>query len=343
MTRSAIKRAEDADPNLQRCLIENCSTTMAVQLGHVYEREEAARDHRMESLEWIWGLVQGSLNLDTRRNIFFVGASLYEMYKRRRWTLVPEEQVVRQFFYEGGRRPRTRRDFPKFQTQTFKYTFLPIKDIEDVYISRQSEDNTVTVHEYPFSGIPAITSHIHPTFVLLQLANALWSIPRDRYDSILKQYPWLSEICDLRTHWFARLPDNADRNLTYRPSRGQQNLSTTSQTDSEDDLLRTPPRRLRLLVPQLSDWEWADAERLNNPPSSTRVAPREPVAVYQKSVKKRDLCEPNEDTRCNKRGRRLTSTGLEECDGDDELDIIERRQSRILNMCMKDLTGPSRM
>ncbi|PPQ99645.1 hypothetical protein CVT24_005223 [Panaeolus cyanescens] len=246
--------------------------------------------HPMDSLEWHWGLIKGSLHLDTRRNVFFVGASLYEFYKRHNWSLVPEEKGVRQFFYEGRRGPRTRRDFPKFQAQTFKYTFLPIKNMEDVYINRQSEDNTVTIYEYPFTGIPTITSHIHPTFVLLHLANALWRVETDRYNAIVKQYPWLDSMYDLHSSWFAELPDNADRNPTYMPLYQSQSLST-SQPNSEDDVSRTPSRRLRLLVPATPYRKRLDAERLNNPPSSTRVAPRERVSVHQKPIKRRNLFE----------------------------------------------------
>ncbi|PPQ87011.1 hypothetical protein CVT24_002716, partial [Panaeolus cyanescens] len=264
MTRSAIKRAEDADPNLQRCLIENCSTQMAVQWGHVYDREEGAHRYKMDSLERNWGLIEGSLNLDTRRNVFFVGASLYELYRKHKWSLVPEEMVVSQFFYEGlmGPQPRTRHDFPKLQSQTFKYTFLPIKDMEDVCITRQSEDKTVTIYEHPFSGFPTITSHIHPTFVLLHLANALWHLDTGRYDAIVEQYPWLDNVDMLHTNWFAELPVN-----TFWPSPRRHKLPTTSQVDVQDDPLRTPPRRLRL-VPELSDWQRLEAQRFNNPPWS---------------------------------------------------------------------------
>ncbi|PPQ99649.1 hypothetical protein CVT24_005227 [Panaeolus cyanescens] len=304
---SAVKRAQNADPNMQRCLIENCSTSMAVQLAHVYDREEAA----MKSLEWSWGLIHGCLNLDTRRNIFFVGASLYEMYKRRRWSLVPEEQVVRQFFYEGGRRPRKRRDFPNLQSQTFKYKFLPIRNMEDICITRQSEDKSVTIHEYPFPDFPTITSHIHPSFVLLHLASALSCIDRNQHDTLVKQYPWLNKIIELHTSWFARLPDNADQNLTFWPSHQAQS-SSTSQPTSDDDISRTPPHRIPVLTTQPSNQQIVqglDVERPNTSPSSMRAAPRIPQA-YPSCGQKRELCEVIQDLRPNKRRRLLTSTDL---------------------------------
>ncbi|PPQ76975.1 hypothetical protein CVT24_009481 [Panaeolus cyanescens] len=326
MARSAMKRAQDADPNLQRCLIENCSAHMAVQLRHVYDREEAAISSRMESLEWSWGLIQGSLNLDTSRNIFFVGESLYEMYKRRRWSLVPEEQVVRQFFYEGGRRPRKRRDFPKLQSQTFKYKFLPIRNMEDICITRQSEDNSVTIHEYPFPDFPTITSHVHPSFVLLHLASALCCIDREQYNAVVKEYPWLDKIDELCTSWLSRLPDNADRNPTFWPSHQAQSPST-SQPTSDDDISRTPPHRIPVLTEHPSDQNIENG-RLNSPPSSTRALPRV-IQKYPNFGQKRELAEPVKDPRPKKRRRLLTSTDLTRHDEHHEPEILEWRENHV--------------
>ncbi|PPQ99653.1 hypothetical protein CVT24_005230 [Panaeolus cyanescens] len=214
--------------------------------------------------------------------------------------------VVRQFFYEGGTRPRKRRDFLKLQSQTFKYTFLPIKDMEDVYINRQSEDNTVTIHEYPFSGFPTITSHIHPVFVLLHLSESLGCVNTESYRAIVKQYPWLHEMRELHTSWFAELPDNADRNTTYVPSHPSQNIST-SQPTYDDDIFRTPPCRIPVLTSQRSNEQilqrlLVDAEPINSPPSSTRAAPRSLQVTYI-SRQKREASEPI-------RGAVLTSIDL---------------------------------
>ncbi|PPQ99651.1 hypothetical protein CVT24_005229 [Panaeolus cyanescens] len=324
MTGSAIKRAQDADPNGQRCLIENCSTNMAVQLGHVYNREETASDYEIQSLEWSWGLIKGSLNLDTKRNVFFVGASLYELYKRHQWSLVPEEKVVSQFFYECRSRPRRRSDFPKLQSQTFKYTFLPIKRMEDVCITRQSDGNTVTIYEHPFSGFPTITSHIHPTFVLLHLTNALWSITRERYDAIVRQYPWLRGMRDLHTMWFARLPGDANRNPTYVPPPQSQSL-LTSQPAPDDNIFRTPPRRIPVLTSQRSNeqiLQRLDAEPIDSPPSSTRAAPRSLQVTYI-SGQKREASEPIRDARPNKGERLLTSTDLKQHDEHHDPEVLE--------------------
>ncbi|PPQ75397.1 hypothetical protein CVT24_012991 [Panaeolus cyanescens] len=325
MTRSAIKRAQDADPNHQRCIIENCSTSMAVQIAHVYNREEAASNKRMQCLEWNWGLIKGSLNLDTRRNVFFVGVSLYELYRRHNWSLFPEEKVVRQFFYEGRSRPRERFDFPNFPSQTFKYTFLSIHDMEDVCINRQSEDNTVTVHQYPFEGFPVITSHIHPVFVMLHLSKALSSISEEKHDAIVMKYPWLGEVAWLHTFWLSRLPANADENPTYVPSLTQ-NVSTASEAALDDDLLRTPPYRIPPSIQQVIGG--LDVEPIKSPPSSTRAAPRI-LQVYSRSVQKREASGPIQNARPNKRRRLLTSTDLTRHDEAHQQEFLKRRENRV--------------
>ncbi|PPQ99637.1 hypothetical protein CVT24_005215 [Panaeolus cyanescens] len=313
ITGSAIKRAQDADPNLQRCLIENCSTSMAVQLAHVYDREEGASDCEMRALEWSWGLVKGSLNLDTRRNIFFVGESMYEMYKRYQWSLVPEEKVVRRFLYKFNSGPRDRYDFPNLQSRTFKYRFLPVDNMEDMYINRQSDDNTVTVHEYPFAGLPVLTSHIHPTFVMLHLSVAL-------------------RMQKLHISWFSAPPSEAEQEPTYMPPH--HSYSTSIRSNFNHESLRTPPSRIPTLIPQLSAEEviaQMDAERLNLSRFSTRADPRVQVSSYKKSGKKRELLEPNQVGRANnlKRRRPLTSTDLKRHDENHEAELIEGRIVRL--------------
>lgn len=42
---------------------------------------------------------------------FIVGASMLELYEERRWALVPEESIVRQYF-KDPRMPFTREVFP---------------------------------------------------------------------------------------------------------------------------------------------------------------------------------------------------------------------------------------
>lgn len=89
ITKAAQQRAKAADPNGQRCLIENYSKNRAVHLAHVVFRDASGYNEivsyrctsanlraelytkQMESLEWSWKMAKGTLNLDTQENVFF--------------------------------------------------------------------------------------------------------------------------------------------------------------------------------------------------------------------------------------------------------------------------------
>ncbi|PPQ80680.1 hypothetical protein CVT25_001814 [Psilocybe cyanescens] len=132
------QRAEDADPNLQRCLIEICPKERAVELTHVFSRKNSGYLTIMHALEWSWGMREGSLNLDTRRNLFFLGASMRSLYVSGKWALCPEEHVVDQFFTKAippfWGSPKKRGELPELETlfvaqrPTYRYTLLPLSD-----------------------------------------------------------------------------------------------------------------------------------------------------------------------------------------------------------------------
>ncbi|PPR07169.1 hypothetical protein CVT24_010722 [Panaeolus cyanescens] len=183
-----IADSEQVVPAGRRCLIEN-RLGVRVHLTHVVDQSLIENKQIINSIEWNWGMPKGALDLDTMDNIFFLGASMHEMYKNNNWALLPEEAVVRQFL-DDHQLPLWRSQFPKFQVcswvcgcppglhkntqpSTFRYTLLPLKDMEEVCIYRQdTSDSTaarsdVTVYNHPYHSFPVITSHIHPKFVIL--------------------------------------------------------------------------------------------------------------------------------------------------------------------------------
>lgn len=48
---AAKRRAEQADPNRQRCLVENCPKERAVELAYVFDRERSADPSMVSSLK----------------------------------------------------------------------------------------------------------------------------------------------------------------------------------------------------------------------------------------------------------------------------------------------------
>ena len=87
---AAIILAEQADPSNGRCLIENCAKERGVEAIDVLPRdcssdsltvssfnsstamrEKSITVSQMDTLEYCWKMCRGTLNLDSRCNIFF--------------------------------------------------------------------------------------------------------------------------------------------------------------------------------------------------------------------------------------------------------------------------------
>ncbi|PPQ82079.1 hypothetical protein CVT24_012307 [Panaeolus cyanescens] len=230
---TAGERATKAGPNRQRCLIENCSNERAVELAHAFDREFSLDEGLLAGLEWHWGLKIGTLNLDTHRNIFFLGASLYKLYRQNKWVLLPEDDVLDRYVYANGRAV-VREDFPVFQEKTFKYRFVPLFDMEDIYVARQSSDSLsqVDIHEYPFDTMPLLTSHVHPTFVLMHTSSVIHSqliLPPGALAIFSKRFPVVRRLKTLYSAWTSILPTRADSDPTYLP------CSSLRRNDNSDD------------------------------------------------------------------------------------------------------------
>ncbi|PPQ76813.1 hypothetical protein CVT24_011656 [Panaeolus cyanescens] len=246
LTLAAIQRAETADPNGRRCLIENRSRCCAIEVAHVMGRTNAYDSRQIGALEWSWKKEKHTLNLDTRRNVFFCGASLHQLYKERKWALLPEPSDVEQYF--GWAMPFGRNQFPINNEPTFQYTFLPLQDMEDVYLTRQrdldpsdshgQQKPVVDIYHYPFTDFPKITSHVHPTFAIIHLGSIV-SSETFNYEirmSLYQKYPFLEMLCDLHDKWIGFLPSTAEEDPTYitqsRASEAQDSLSLSPNRDS---------------------------------------------------------------------------------------------------------------
>ncbi|PPQ80316.1 hypothetical protein CVT24_000415 [Panaeolus cyanescens] len=241
-------RAGNADPNGQRCLVENCSNERAVELAHAFDREFSLDEGLLAGLEWHWGLKIGTLNLDTHRNIFFLGASLYKLYRQKKWVLLPEDDVLDRYVYANGRAV-VREDFPVFQEKTFKYRFVPLFDMEDIYLARQSSDSPsqVDIHEYPFDTMPLLTSHVHPTFVLMHTSSVIYSrstLPPGALATFSKRFPVVRRLKTLYSAWTSILPNRADSDPTYLlcPSLRRKYNSDDGYSDPES--IDSPPQDL---------------------------------------------------------------------------------------------------
>ncbi|PPR00109.1 hypothetical protein CVT24_008965 [Panaeolus cyanescens] len=258
------RRAGQADPNERRCLIENQSSTSAIEVVHVWDRVNALDQQQAGAVEWFWKREKYTLNLDTQRNVFFCGASLHQLYKERKWALLPEASDVRQYY--GRAIPYGRIQFPINDRPTFQYTFLPLQDMKDIHVTRQRDlpdsdgQQMVDVYHYPYNDFPKITSHVHPTFAIIHLGSIInsRSFNHTIRMSLYDKYPFLRDICHLSNHWTGRVPDHAEEDTTYitkSRASGAQDLHTSTGLLPSDDGTCTPQRRLwvRRIEAEMSD------------------------------------------------------------------------------------------
>ncbi|KAJ3523309.1 hypothetical protein NMY22_g11497 [Coprinellus aureogranulatus] len=179
---AARRRAEGADVSKQRWTIENCPEDQIIELAYVFKREHSGDSEMMRSLEYIWGMREGTLNLDTRRNIFFVGKVLHKLYKEGKWVLCPEESILDMFLskprssnFRGS--PLFRSGFPNLTGDTYKYTFFPLTEMSDRLLretrGNQPGPEDMQAHPPPYTTLPAVTSHVHPKFALLRFSQRI--------------------------------------------------------------------------------------------------------------------------------------------------------------------------
>ncbi|PPQ66909.1 hypothetical protein CVT24_008524 [Panaeolus cyanescens] len=255
VSRATKQRAKKAAVNGERCLIENCSAQRGVRLGHVLNRDLAIVEDLMYTLEWRWAMSKGTLNLDTSRNVFHIGEILYNMFRVGKWLLVPEESIVAQYLTDDRCVALKRPEFPSIEDAVFRYTFIPVYDMENVYITRQRDGidppskDVLDTYFYPFDTFPQIVSHVHPRFAILHCGYMLSStlaLPKGAYDSVMARVPYMEDIMTLHTQWTNRqLPYYHKNDPTFILPSSFDDESFSDYPASDGDSVATPPRRLR--------------------------------------------------------------------------------------------------
>ncbi|PPR07168.1 hypothetical protein CVT24_010721 [Panaeolus cyanescens] len=319
VSKAASKRAQSVDPNSGRCVIENCSNTQGVHAVRVFDCDIEMEPDVLGSLEWAWGMIQGSLSLDTRRNILFVGESVYELYRSKKWALLPMEEDVAQFFDKFRIFTLGRERFPKIERDTFQYTLLPLDALEDVYLSRQSMEGArdVTIHDFPYNTFPVITSHVDPRFVILHLSQTVFGDTDVNVRmELIEKYPYLDEAWSLFETWTGGIPTHALKDKTYIcHSSGHDGTSTVLVDSTDCDGSRTPVQRNRPLPkPTFSMISSASGDEYDDEQEEEELIMEASSVSYTASLE--DSEEANSSIDCvrglhvNKRHRYLTSVEL---------------------------------
>ncbi|KAJ3507954.1 hypothetical protein NMY22_g16770 [Coprinellus aureogranulatus] len=295
-------RAERAAPNGRRCLVSGRDTA---EIAYAMPRELSRDLSLMRCLEWSWNMREGTLNLDTRQNVFFLAPGLHSLYKEKKWILLPEGHIIERFFskpvppYSGD--PISRQGFPVLEDETFRYTFFPLDDLSDIVISRISGDGSEErpiLHTHPFKSLPTLKSHLHPKFVLMGATYSITQRELEPYvENLIKTDKIIREVSSLIIAW-----QSDDTYISLRgakhpsfcapsspPHSGEANDCSGSKragdVSLESDSVRTIPRRVGYPpsqcinpypVPQAStgsheswyawDASWIHAGDLSEPP-----------------------------------------------------------------------------
>ncbi|KII86425.1 hypothetical protein PLICRDRAFT_177968 [Plicaturopsis crispa FD-325 SS-3] len=172
----AARRVLATDPNSGRCLLTN--TDEAVELAYCVPRElEPAVLNR---IEFAWNLEHGTLNTDSRYNIFPVTAELRDLFYHDEWLLIPSAEVVNT--YDAERTIPVGPDFPDIPNGVFEYTLLPRHSMTNTTIRRYPCADGIrstplpqecSSHQYPFERLGVFKSHLHPRFVIWDLGRKL--------------------------------------------------------------------------------------------------------------------------------------------------------------------------
>ncbi|KAF8196540.1 hypothetical protein BJ912DRAFT_1140837 [Pholiota molesta] len=178
----------------------------------------------MNSIEWFWNMRRKTLNLNTRRNIVCLGASLRTLMDNGNWALLPSEEIIMQYastLQPGKIAIADRRNFPDIPDGIRPYRLLPLFRMEKLGITIQIDQAPVgpesfVNYVYPFDNLPDFDSHIHPKFAILALGKKLLEMEtksivakRVALNKLLEKFPILEEVRRLYTAWTA-IPDAKD-------------------------------------------------------------------------------------------------------------------------------------
>ncbi|KAF8637443.1 hypothetical protein AX17_002808 [Amanita inopinata Kibby_2008] len=269
-------RVRTVDPNGGRCLIENCAKYRAVQFVHCFPKRLQNDDKLLGNIEWHWDMEYRTLNLDTRYNIFCLGATLYHIHDNPEggphWMLIPEDHIIEQYYeplYEGADGWDSKRGkFPEIEIRNdFKYRFLPMPyRMRGVAIHRQNPIPTpgtppkpehFAIYTHPFENLPLLESHLHPKFAILEAGRKLDLLDADVLVSFLEGHLILKKVNQIYKAWTRQRPEDANKDKTYCPGPdhevdNQERVSVTSPScispghgakrDMQEDSSRTAQR-----------------------------------------------------------------------------------------------------
>ncbi|KAI0827572.1 hypothetical protein BC628DRAFT_1418194 [Trametes gibbosa] len=199
----AIKQLE---PNVDRpfCVVTRASVGCTI-LEYAHVLPAATTSEVLNKLEWVWNMKHKTLNVDTRRNIHPLDATLHQYFHRtdnnkyNGWFWLPDTVDIKIIsdmhdHYIGilaaapSQHAKMRRNPDEFykDQKVFKYRFVPFPAMQNSWavrrltVSRQENGSTaeaeVVQHYYPFDTMPVVSLHIPYHFVICDTGRKLDSV-----------------------------------------------------------------------------------------------------------------------------------------------------------------------
>ncbi|GJJ05926.1 hypothetical protein Clacol_000113 [Clathrus columnatus] len=221
-------------PNQRHCLIENCSSSRAVEYCHYVPKSFAFKDELMSNIEWHWNMKYYNLNLNSSHNIFCgkrVGVALRRLFNKHDYLLLPETDIIDRYH----------------NTLTFdgiawvaKRELFPIIPMTKIAIHRQNRippPGTVLgptdfiTHVFPFVNLPLFQSHLHPRFVILEAGRKMVTEPQTQ--NAITAHPILAKVLQLYLAWTCAPPPEAKIDESYHRLSGDDDSKCSNDDDTD--------------------------------------------------------------------------------------------------------------
>ena len=143
--------------------------------------------------------------------------------------------------------------------KTFKYTFLALSDSSAFGngITRHSETATpasrdaFATHIFPFATLPQLTSHVHPTFVIMHLASIIFNNSNAFLRSLTDSNRVVCKVASLYSGWAKGAPSWAvtEPSFVKAPKFYEEGVEVLEEVEFDSELLEgdgtcTPPYRI---------------------------------------------------------------------------------------------------
>ncbi|QRV83026.1 HNH endonuclease [Ceratobasidium sp. AG-Ba] len=233
-------RLSEVAPDGHRCVLT--LSEVIPDCAHVLSR--GTKSHMIRRLEYSWGMKPRSLNVDSSRNLMWLDANSHKLFDHRYWALVPTLTTlenIQKFSNDQlivKKRPKFTQKFPHAE---WEYSFVQLKACTAPYIRYDRPLPQFSVHWPPFSTLSPIRSHLHPFFVICNVAQKDETLRPNIESALDAGYETLPPGSDLLTRirlcrslfalWRMPLPDGFDQLAPPKQSRSDASSghSTTSR------------------------------------------------------------------------------------------------------------------